>query len=88
VRDEAAASVSRAARRVSWRRCGPRGRPVFGVDIRCLIALRESVLQIGVPELVDSTRLSQHLPVQCAFKERHELHPSSLRPKGYFCEQQ
>jgi hypothetical protein len=56
------------------------------VDVRCLIALRESVLQIGVPELIDSASLSQHLPVQRGFKERHESHSPPSQPKGYFCE--
>lgn len=29
----------------------------------CLIAIRKSVLQISVPELIDRTRLAQNLPV-------------------------
>ena len=48
----------------------------------------ESVLQIRVPELIDSTRLSQDLPRQGTFQERYEPHSSPPQPKGYLCELQ
>jgi hypothetical protein len=46
------------------------------------ILLCKSVLQIGVPKLVDRARLPQYLLLQGSFQQWHELHSSPPPPKG------
>jgi hypothetical protein len=51
-----------------------------------LVVVCESVLQICMPELVNSTRLSQNLPCEGILKQRHKPHPASLQEERYFSE--